>query len=954
MLKSPEFHIFLAHNSVDKPQVRAIAEELRKRGFEPWLDEEQIAPGELFQEAIQRAIPQIESAAICIGSQGLGKWQVIELQTLISQFVNKGSRVIPVLLSGVDKIPDKWLFLREFNWISCESTDEIDEIAYKLEWGITGVKPQLKQVLPTSNPLHISTPINLDVIPNPPAFYAEPSYIGTHEFIGRKDELDMLNSWANPSDPHPILLLEAIGGTGKSILTWQWTTKHANTIRDDWAGIFWYSFYERGAIMADFCRRALAYMTSQPIEDLHQKKTSELSQLLLRQLNDKPFLFILDGLERVLVAYHRFDAAQLADEEAGTTDKIAQRDPCDAIRPEDDDFLKQLTSATPSKLLLTTRLTPRNLLNCANNPIPGVLRKHLLGLRPPDAETLLRNCGVTGKSHTIQNYLERHCKFHPLVTGVIAGLVNNYLPQRGNFDVWEADPEHGGHLNLANLNLVQKRNHILNTALDTLPKISRQLISTLALLFESADAELLTVLNPHLTSQELTDTVLYLERRGLLQYDSHTQRYDLHPVVRGTVKGRLQKGALKRLGEPMVDYFSQQSRSNYKEVEKLEEVRYNLLLIRTLLQMERYRQASEAYSYNLSTCLLFNLEANSEILALLQPFFPDNWDSIPEYIDINPYKKTHLLNGVGLALNRMGQTSEALAAFSAKIVINLHQKEWAKLRIGLANISEVMRIQNRLARVTNICLLTMNIASLASKTKQDIFMAHLAYFKQLAITGHWVEAEEIWQILNPMGRQWSRTVYRPGIAESHYAEFLFWQGKLTEEYLAQVEQLAETGKDRSLIRSLHCLRGQLHLEQRQWKLAEISFEQAVSMMRQVGQKYAVAEVFLALSKFHLESVQDPLHTVTELANSGGSVHRPLAELCLAVGSREQALQHAVEAYKWAWADGEPHVRRYELNKTCILLEQLNAEITPPPYDPTKDKKFPWEDEITAVIDKLRT
>ena len=126
---NPTFDVFLAHNSADKPQVREIARELKRRGLKPWLDEEQIAPGDLFQEVIQKAIPQIKSAAICIGLEGLGRWQVLELQALISQFVNKGSRVIPVLLPGVDKIPDNLLFLQQFNWISCES---IDEIAYKL------------------------------------------------------------------------------------------------------------------------------------------------------------------------------------------------------------------------------------------------------------------------------------------------------------------------------------------------------------------------------------------------------------------------------------------------------------------------------------------------------------------------------------------------------------------------------------------------------------------------------------------------------------------------------------------------------------------------------------------------------------------------------------------------------------------------------------------------------
>ena len=71
MTRQFQFDVFLAHNSADKPQVRVIANKLRERGLKPWLDEEQIPPGELFQESIQKAITQIRATAIVIGSKGL-------------------------------------------------------------------------------------------------------------------------------------------------------------------------------------------------------------------------------------------------------------------------------------------------------------------------------------------------------------------------------------------------------------------------------------------------------------------------------------------------------------------------------------------------------------------------------------------------------------------------------------------------------------------------------------------------------------------------------------------------------------------------------------------------------------------------------------------------------------------------------------------------------------------
>ncbi|MCA8995266.1 MAG: hypothetical protein KDA88_25050, partial [Planctomycetaceae bacterium] len=64
--------------------------------------------------------------------------------------------------------------------------------------------------------------------------------------------------------------------------------------------------------------------------------------------------------------------------------------------------------------------------------------------------------------------------------------------------------------------------------------------------------------------------------------------------------------------------------------------------------------------------------------------------------------------------------------------------------------------------------------------------------------------------------------------------------------------------------------------------------------------------------------------------------------------------HAVAAYKWAWADGEPYVRRYELTQTTELLQQMNLPIPNlPPYDPAKDEKLPWEDDVLAAIEKLK-
>ena len=427
-----------------------------------------------------------------------------------------------------------------------------------------------------------------------------------------------------------MLLFEAIGGSGKSMLTWEWLTNHAPAARADWAGRFWYSFYEKGAVMAGFCRHALAYMTKPPPKDFAKLRTPELADRLTAELERRPWLLVLDGLERVLVAYHRYDAAQMRDEEADTAvDQIGKRDPCAAIRPEDDDLLRRLAAAAPSKILVSSRLTPLALVNRSGTVVPGVRREILPGLRPADAEAMIRACGVTGDPQAIQAYLQQNCDCHPLVTGALAGLINTYPPDRGNFDRWVADARFGGSLNLAALDLVQKRNHILLTAIDAIAPESRQLLQTLALLQSGADFDTLKAFNPHLPPEpknveepenpkdsiawqfwnenkrveliaafeaalverqaylevlaswkddpavraapgRLGVTLRDLEKRGLLQYNSGDKRYDLHPVVRGIAAGRMGAGDTAKIGGMIVDYFGSQAHDPWEHAETLE------------------------------------------------------------------------------------------------------------------------------------------------------------------------------------------------------------------------------------------------------------------------------------------------------------------------------------------------------------------------------------------------
>lgn len=141
MTNQPQFDVFLAYNSQDNNQVRIIARKLEQRGLNVWIDEDQIPPGRPFQDVIQQAIQNVKSAAIFIGLEGLGRWQVLEQRSLLSQLVNANIPVIPVLLPGVNRIPNDLSFLQNLNWVNFSNGIDDDQALDKLEWGITQQRP---------------------------------------------------------------------------------------------------------------------------------------------------------------------------------------------------------------------------------------------------------------------------------------------------------------------------------------------------------------------------------------------------------------------------------------------------------------------------------------------------------------------------------------------------------------------------------------------------------------------------------------------------------------------------------------------------------------------------------------------------------------------------------------------------------------------------------------------
>lgn len=851
----------------------------------------------------------------------------------------------------------------------------------------------------------------------PAAFHAVPDYIGRDKFIGRKAQLKTLSDWAKPSDPTNVVLFEAIGGNGKSMLTWEWATNHAPVVRSDWAGRFWYSFYEKGAVMHQFCQHALAYMLGQPLEAFEKRKTADLREELVAQLRRRPWLLVLDGLERVLVAYHRIDAAQVPDEQANApTDKVLDRDPRDAIRDGDNDLLRALATATPSKILISSRLIPRALLNNSGLPLPGVKPLTLPGLDVADAEELLRSCGVRGTSSDIRYYLTKYCGNHPLLITILGGLVNSPGPHRGDFDSWAADPEQGAKLNLATLDLIQSRNHILRAALDALDPASHQLLSSLSLISSAVDYETVAALNPHLPPKpEMVEEPSKPEEDWHMSAEGPSPWHELSRKDQARVRARYEadlarrkvfeqamqawsktaREAMKRLPETVQDLerrgllqydarkrrydlhpvvrgmaaggMKVQERERYGQrvLDFFSSVAHNpydaaktLEDLRTGLDLVQTllllgRLQQAADSYVGILCTpLLRMEHDEEVIAVTRPFFQNGWSELPS--QINHSQAVHLMQDASIALVQLGRSDIAMGCYSALIVEHLKSEDWDGLSTELEWLAEC-NSRSRLATNERLYRYGFELAEL-SNAQHAKYRLLRASADLLSKMGRYRESEVLWEQLFSLPEPTIGHDMVVADTAALHAEHLQRTGRLTDELFARAEHLAEkAGYDRTR-RRLHRQRGFWWLEQGRWDLAAVCFDQAITLARErrLVDEGAVTGLALAKLKSSRLSGDDARGEAEYLARQPNPAHYTLATLWQAIGEIEQATLHALKAYEAAWADGEPYVYRSKLVKSTALLNELGV---PTPelqaHNPAMDTPYPWEGDVRAAIGWLR-
>ncbi|GAB5491147.1 MAG: hypothetical protein Phog2KO_13620 [Phototrophicaceae bacterium] len=833
-------------------------------------------------------------------------------------------------------------------------------------------------------------------IPYPPELYAFPPYSGQGvNFIGRRRELKILNDWSMPEAKQPMMVVEAIGGMGKSALTWTWLQDRAVTFD----GVFWYSFYEGGAEMKTFVRHALAYVTRLTPDSLIKMTLNQMLPKLLHELNTGNYLLVLDGLERVLIAYHRWDAAQMQDDEVEEGKNYR-----DCTNPQDNDVLKQLANCAPSRILITSRLMP-NALTDAGSPLKTVRRVKLGGLSRKDAQELWRKYGITWDDDSVMDGFVSQFGRHSLLLKLLITTIKENRRARGNFSKWYAD--YGADFNVFK-DVKAKRNHILKVAYEGLNETAQKLVSQMAALGNAIDVDTLNVFNPFITipnvlpepslsfdfwmanteeekaeieanhknsekyqayEQSLQAKANYekseeyqtgikkfdallqdLEARGLIWWDSNTFQYDLHPVVRGYAFSQLNDADKPETFDEIYNYFEAQEQGKYQtRFSSYAEMQNIIAMYNALIGAGKYDAAAELFRDRLRFSLIFEgLGLYHKAYELLLTLFPNGLGKMPIVTAMS--LRSSILLFMGSVLSYLGRDDEALVVKGNKILVDLERDNTDSILTALRNFSNSLSELNYLSQSLMARQLSLDISTIINGSQQ-ISYSNYHLININGVLGRWQAMQTAYDnfIQNPPSKDFHIA------GQIAYANYLIQEGTergSIDSLLNSSEELNQKAQDTWNKRGILNIRGDLAMREAEYEQAIDYYNQAAQIGNEQGLRDSDAWGGLARAYARHGNLKQALNIIED-----GVVDHHFAESVVYMlnGDVEEATESALKFYKWAWAQGEPYVRRWELEQAQAILKQLGVdEPNLPVWDEANYVPFEHEDKVRALLERLKS
>ncbi|NES19675.1 MAG: hypothetical protein F6K41_12275 [Symploca sp. SIO3E6] len=381
-------------------------------------------------------------------------------------------------------------------------------------------------------------------------------YLLGSSFAGREKELSDLTNWLTEGDckyiDSRLLCICDLGGTGKSALVWHWfnDTDIKHLVAEQGYNSFWATFYAKNYDWIKFLLHLSQELNLRfvgHLDNLHSQR--ELQNAILECLQEQKWLIVLDGLEREMGAFANPENQLVDSEEQDQRNELGHiPDEEKYIRsPIFREFIRGLLS-TQSKILITSRLVPQDLLQENDHPVDGVTVYPFEPLSYTDAIKIWDISSASSSSNLQRDFFEL-IGYHPQLIGIVSAAVSisgwiyfkewfSQFPREDQslcLDV-SAPKTTLRHrwLDIATRDIIsnRKKDWILLCRIVARPdatEIEALKTSTVCGASEQKRSTLFRA------DEQLIEALQYLERRRLLGADFSRGAVDVHPVVRGHI-----------------------------------------------------------------------------------------------------------------------------------------------------------------------------------------------------------------------------------------------------------------------------------------------------------------------------------------------------------------------------------------------------------------------------------
>jgi len=597
----------------------------------------------------------------------------------------------------------------------------------------------------------------------------------------------------------------------------------------------------------------------------------------------------------------------------------------------------------------------------------------LPGLTDTDTWTLLNRLGVRGSEPAITGFFTPLGN-HPLLVGIVAGLVSDYRTAPGDFDRWLGDPVAGGALSVPGLNLTQRRTHILAAALGGLEPGPRRLLGWISVLVGAVTWDTLEAINPfqpeapvsveldfdprgyplnlpealgHFTAWRSSEHVLRakaqldaalkdLEDRGLVWWDRSSNSYDLHPIIRAYAYDELESTDRIRANERVRDHFQALPPEDPARASSVEDLTQTITIFRALIGAGHDYQASSLWS-DFGDVLLVNLGAHATVIELLSPLATRG--------------TLRVRSNLALAYYELGRFDEAISQDTELLANALVANDDNNIAVFLSRL--VFYFLEAGAYLTaSRCsdLLDVVHAAAGHETDGDQYLNHAVL---AARQGRVKQARSLLAQAGKLGPPAGFWWFTDDVEYWGLYLALVADRSLTHARLAETDIPARSWKFR---RGLAGLRYELLVRQREFDRALAAAHEYEHLGRNAGLEVGPAATAFVLSK--LGRAREAAAAVEESFASFPRIHpaqrphRDLARALWELGRQPEAASQARDAYRQAWHDGPPNSDHWALREAREILQAMGGPIPDLPVLDPVTVKAPLEDEVRAFITRL--